>query len=166
MIDSTPSSCCSACAPEPAVTTSWPPDLSSSLRAKSSEGSSSTTSTRAIAAPLRLRFGQHDVCGRALAGLALVVERAAVLRDGRAHQRDAQAIAVIAGSEEGRADALRRLARHAGPGVADDDARVPVALGDVDVDAAAAGRSFDRIGDQVVHRLAQPPRIAVDARLA
>src|SRR5438105_2261309 len=138
--------------------------FASSFRAKSMAGSSSTRRRRANGPPLlhRKRADHH----RAAALLALILERAAVLPEGGAGHRHAQAGPLLAGGEEGRAHPLQHLARHAAARVAHFHLRHAAALDDLDHHVAAAPGGIERVGDQVEERFAQPAHIRLDCRLA
>src|SRR5438067_8455067 len=128
-------------------------------------GSSSTSSKRANRPPLR-RERQDPYRGGAAAFLALVLERSAVLGEGRAGHGHAQAGPLLAGGEERRAQPVEDLAGHAAAGIANLDLRRAAALRQANFDAAAAAGGIERVGDQVEDGLTQPARIGLDLRFS
>src|SRR5574342_88353 len=109
-----------ASGPELARSGSQPRPWTSSFRAASTERASSTSSTRGMTLPRGGPGQPHPHLG-ALAGLALVAQRPAVLGDDRARQHHPQAGALLPRREERGADAPKGLGGHAAAGVADHD---------------------------------------------
>src|SRR6266853_4813885 len=99
-------------------------------------GSSSTSSRRANEPPFRVQR-QRAGGDRSAAFFAVVLERAAVLGEGRARHRHAESGALLAGGEERRAHPLQHIARHAAAGIANFNPRVTVAPDDAYLDTAA-----------------------------
>jgi hypothetical protein len=73
-------------------------------------------------------------------------------------EHDAEPGPALARGEERRPDAPRDLGRHASAGVDHRDADVPAVLGDLDLDATAAGTCVDGVRDEVEQRPAQLDR--------
>src|SRR5438445_7398172 len=166
MTPSTPSSLDSASFAERARTDSIPRDLSSWLSVKRSAGSSSTSSTRAIVAPLDALHRQGADGRGPATRLAGVLERAAVLRERGARHHHAQAGALLAGGEEGRSQANEHLRRHPAAIVAHRDPCRALDLGNLDVDLAAVRARLDGVADQVEEGVLEPPWTGLDHGIA
>src|SRR5438067_7191630 len=121
--------------------------FASSFKAKSIAGSSSTRSRRANGS-LLLGEGQNARDERAAPDLAPVVQLAAVLREGGPCHRRAEPGPLLPCGEEGSADAIQDLARHAPAGIADQYFRSVLAKHYCHFDMAAAGGRVDGLRHQ------------------
>ena len=99
---------------------------------------------------------------------ALEAERAAVLLDDAARDRDAEARAALFRRVVGLPDAVEDLRAHAGAAIhdADDRGAVGAALRDLEGDGGAARRGLHRVEHEVEERLAELLVVGVERELA